>query len=355
MSESLGAGDDDPHGITQLLGREIVEYSPRQQDRRIEQALQYWRRHGFPYPRLTRVEREKEFRQLLALTPNAMIQSGAVQTATVGLRLANSFHPGLWDVSAGRHAKAPVDHFRNDETLRKLLSRAPNFWPGRRCWNAQCIRSLLRIYGGGRVSNFRPAAARAIISRYSEDGSTVLDFSAGFGGRLLGCLTLKRRYMGIEPATAQIRGLRKMASSLRALTSTSVELIKGCAEDVMPLLGPRSVDLIFSSPPYFKVERYSSEPTQSYRRYPTYELWKDQFLYPVLAASHSLLRRGGLLVINTADTSRHPIATDMMDMASRLYSKRRVLKLLMHSRPEQRSSRNGYAYRWEPVFVLQKA
>ena len=123
----------------------------------------------------------------------------------------------------------------------------------------------------------------------------------------------------------------------------------------MPGLQRRSVDLIFSSPPYFKVERYSSEPTQSYQRYPTYDAWKDRFLYPVLAASHRLLRPDGLLVINLADTSRHPIATDMIGLGLRLYRRRRMLKLLMHSRPEQRSTRNGAAYRWEPVFVLQKA
>jgi len=345
---------DDSH-ITRLFGREILNGSRRQQGSWIELAFQYWRGHGFPYPQLTRLEREKEFRRLSALSPEQLIQSGAVQPTTVGLRLANSFHPGLWGVPAGRHARAPMDHFENDETLRKLLSRAPNFWPDRRCWNAQCVRSVLRIYGGGRVSNFRPAAARAIISRYSEAGSTVLDFSAGFGGRLLGCLTLKRHYIGIEPAVAQMRGLCKMASTLRDLTSTSVELIKGCAEDVMPGLQRRSVDLIFSSPPYYKVERYSSEPTQSYQRYPTYDAWKDRFLYSVLAASHRLLKPDGLLVINLADTSRHAIATDMIGLGLRLYRRRRMLKLLMHSRPEQRSTRNGAAYRWEPVFVLQKA
>jgi SAM-dependent methyltransferase len=346
--------NDDRYGITRVFGRQVLQSRRQQWNRWIDLAFEYWRARGFPYPQLTAAERLREFRRLSVLNPGDLIQRGMVQAATVGLRLANSFHPGLWEVPAGRHAKAPIDHFKDDQTLRKLLSRAPIFWPNRRCWNEQCVRSAVRIYGGGRVSNFRPAAARGIISRYSEAGSTVLDFSAGFGGRLLGCLTLRRRYLGIEPAAAQIKGLRQMANTLRGIGLSGVDLIRGCAEDEMPNLERGSVDLVFSSPPYFKVERYSSEATQSYQRYPTYEQWKDHFLFPVLAEAHRVLRPGGLLIINVADTRRHPIATDMIGMTSQLYRKIRVLRLLMHSRPEQRSFSTGSAYRWEPVFVLKR-
>lgn len=344
----------DPHPITQLFGRQILERPCKQQDQLLAGALAYWRQNGFPYPSLTEEELATEFRGLALLSPANLIRAGAVQPATVGLRLANYFQPGLWTVPAGRHAKAPIDHFLDDNTLRKLLGRAPRFWPDRRCWNAQCVRSAVRIYGGGRVSNFRPAAARAIISKFSKDGDTVLDFSAGFGGRLLGCLTLDRQYVGIEPATAQMKGLRQMERTLRNLSTTSVKLVKGCAEEVMPNLTRRSVDLVFSSPPYFKMERYSPEPTQSCNRYPTYNNWKESFLRPVLHASHRALRNGGLLVVNVADTCRHPIATDLIGMASPLYRVRSVLKLLMHVRPEQRSISCGTKFRWEPVFVFQK-
>jgi DNA modification methylase len=121
----------------------------------------------------------------------------------------------------------------------------------------------------------------------------------------------------------------------------------------MPRLESESVDLVFSSPPYFNVERYCPENTQSFQRYRTYPAWKANFLQPVLAASHRILRRGGHLVVNVADTAHHAIAQDVEQIARTLFRRHRVLRLLMHSRPLQRST--GVApYRWEPVLIFEK-
>lgn len=343
----------DPYGVLTVFGRDVVIRSRRTQARWIDRAVRYWRERGFPYPALNDHEAEREFRSLQRLRASEVIHRRQVAPSTLGLRLANSFHPQIWEIPARRHLRAPVDHFRDDETLRKLLIRAAQFWPDRRCWNAQCVRSVLRIYAGGRVSNFRPAAARAIIDRYSKAGETVLDFSAGFGGRLLGCLTLDRQYLGIEPASAQVAGLQGMLSTLHRYTTASAKLVCGCAEVVMRHLEPRSVDLIFSSPPYFNVERYSSEATQSYRRYPTYLAWRDEFLRPILAASSRTLRHGGHLVLNVADAPPYPLASDACVIASEFFHRRTVLRLLMHSRPLQRAA-GMKPFRWEPVLVFEK-
>ncbi len=344
---------NDSDGILQVFGREVLSRTPRQRSRLIDGALSYWRSRGFPYPELSRKEQEQEFRHLERVRAVDVIQGRDIKTSTLGLRLANYFHPQIWSIPARRHLHSPLDHFWDRETLIKLLDRAARFWPDRRCWNAQCLRSVLRIYAGGRVSNLRPTAARAIITKYSKRGETVLDFSAGFGGRLLGCLTLQRRFLAIDPAEAQIWGLRKMVTALHRYTNTEVEIFHGCAEDLMPKFYPSSVDLVFSSPPYFDVEKYSPEETQSYRRYPSYKVWKEQFLCAVISASQRILRRGGHLIINVADTQRHAIEKDIEGMVGALLRKRHVLKLMMHSRPLQRSA-GADPYRWEPVLVFRK-
>jgi DNA modification methylase len=209
------------------------------------------------------------------------------------------------------------------------------------------------VYGGGRVSNFRPTAAKALVAKYSSEGDAVLDFSAGYGGRLLGCLTLDRQYIGIDPAVEQIRGLYRMAHSLRALSRTRISLVQACAEDFMPRLDPRCIDLVFSSPPYFNVEKYSTADNQSFRRYGTYDLWKERFLHAVIQSTYRVLRKGGFLVLNIANTPRHAIARDIARSIEKFFCLRETMQLVMHVRPLQRS-RGLAPYRWEPVFIFEK-
>lgn len=336
-----------------LLGRDILSATPWQQRRWLDQAFSYWRAIGFPYPLLDKEDVEREFEKLQLVRPSDVLSRHRVHASTQGLRLANTFHPQMWSVPAHRHARAPLDHFEDDATLRKLLHRAMRFWPQRRCWNAQCIRSVFRIYAGGRVANFRPAAARAIIARYSTQGQTVLDFSAGFGGRLLGCLTLDRRYIGIDPARSQVAGLRKMLRALRALNISRASIVQACAEDLMPQLESASVDLVFSSPPYFNLEKYSRASSQSYQRYKTYDLWAQNFLRPVIQDSYRVLRPGGHMVINASNTREHAIAGDLEAIGGELFREHHLLKLLMRSRPMQRANGTG-PYRWEPLLVFRK-
>jgi hypothetical protein len=336
-----------------MMGRDFLAASARERDRRLDGALVYWRARGFPFPDLTAAEVELEFRRLQNVPSSLTLHGHLLRPSTVGLRLANAFHRQMWKVPSHRHIKGPIDYFQDDRTLRKLLERAPRFWPNRACWNAQCLRSLLRMYGGGRVANFRPTAAKAIIERFSRRDGVILDFSAGFGGRLLGSLALHRHYVGLEPARLQVQGLRKMIRALKPVAAGSANILHGCAEDLMKSLSPHSIDLIFSSPPYFNIERYSEEPNQSFRRYQTYADWKTGFLERVIESSTRVLKPGGTLVLNVANTARFPIADDICAIAARSLRRRSGLKLMMHTRPVQRSS-GSMGFRWEPVLVFRK-
>jgi hypothetical protein len=219
-------------------------------ERWLDKALAHWRKRGFPYPRLTLDEMEREF-VLVQRHPTHSTFSGQIlRSATTGLRLANSFHPQMWHVRSQQHQLAPIDYFQDDRRLRQLLERAPRFWPNRRCWNSQCVRSLFRIYSSGRVANFRPLVARAIIDRFSPPGGRVLDYCAGFGGRLLGSLSLDRYYFGVDASALQVRGLKKMWKALRAMARGTAELHHARAEEFLVGIPSDSIDLVFSSPPF---------------------------------------------------------------------------------------------------------
>ncbi len=60
-------------------------------------------------------------------------------------------------------------------------------------------------------------------------------------------------------------------------------------------------DFVFTSPPYFDVERYSEEDTQSWQRYSDIESWLGGFLFPSLKKSWGSLEEGGRIAINITD------------------------------------------------------
>jgi hypothetical protein len=42
--------------------------------------------------------------------------------------------------------------------------------------------------------------ARSVFYRFSDDQDIVVDFSAGYGGRMFGALSMARHYIGSNPA-----------------------------------------------------------------------------------------------------------------------------------------------------------
>jgi hypothetical protein len=59
--------------------------------------------------------------------------------------------------------------------------------------------------------------------------------------------------------------------------------------------------LVFTSPPYFNVERYGEDETQSWVRYKEIDAWNEHFLHKSLEKIIPTLKTGGKMAINIAD------------------------------------------------------
>lgn len=202
------------------------------------------------------------------------------------------------------------------------------------------------------MANFRPLVARAIIDRFSPPGGRVLDYCAGFGGRLLGSLALDRHYLGIDASELQVKGLKKMWNALRAMARGTAELHHACAEDFLLQIPSHSFDLMFSSPPFFDTELYGSDRAQSALRYPKYEDWLRRFLEVIIVEGRRILRPGGVFIINIADNRRLSLRADTLRVAAPIFGAPDVIRMIMHSRPVQRAQ-GTQTFRWEPIYVFK--
>ena len=156
------------------------------------------------------------------------------------------------------------------------------------------------------ASQFKPSIAKAF---YDYFGSVnVLDFSAGWGDRLAGfyCGETTKSYVGIDPNTVNHPNYKRQVEFYKKHQTLfeeekKVDLICEPAEDVDYSKYENYFDTIFTSPPYFNVEKYSDEDTQSYIRYKNIDSWNKDFLHSTLAKVIFTLKSDGILAINIAD------------------------------------------------------
>jgi 16S rRNA G966 N2-methylase RsmD len=153
-------------------------------------------------------------------------------------------------------------------------------------------------------SQFRPSVAKIIYDVFNA--KIVLDFSSGWGDRLAGfyCSNAKE-YYGVDPNTRVYNTYKDQIELYSRLTEGKTsKIINKPAEDIDYDSLPE-VDLVFTSPPYFDVERYSEQDTQSWIRYSNLESWKNDFLFNVLGKIWKKVKRGGYMIINISDISSY--------------------------------------------------
>jgi hypothetical protein len=187
------------------------------------------------------------------------------------------------------------------------------------------IRRMLTMTGGlGNVTKYRTVTAKALVQFYGA--KRVLDPCAGWGGRLLGCLAGGAEYVGYEPDPNTAQGLRDILAdpaipeSIRSKCIINEECFPtgGCAppapQDTSPVtggLGGQSPpDMVLTSPPYFNLEVYTAGQ-QSINEFPTWELWTEKWLKPVILTSLASLKEGGVScwsVKNFKSDKHYPLA-----------------------------------------------
>lgn len=207
-------------------------------------------------------------------------------------------------------------------------------------------------------ANFRPTAARSICNDFGNAG-TVLDFSAGYGGRFLGFLGSScSHYIGIDPNSTLKPSYESMFNWIDENHSHNKtwEMIWEPAEDVELSGWKGNVDLVVTSPPYFDLERYSDEPTQSSTRYGTVDEWLERFLFVALRRSVACLKQDGTLALNIADNETYgvEIVSRIIEfVADKLgLTLRQVVPYLLSAKPGMHNGDVGWGRKAEPIFIL---
>lgn len=165
------------------------------------------------------------------------------------------------------------------------------------------------------VTQFKPSVAKGLYDFFGA--KRVLDFSAGWGDRLAGFLASSAEsYIGIDPNSKLHEPYQRIVDFYA--TGKTTHFICSPAEEVD--YSSLSYDFVFTSPPYFDLEHYSQEDTQSIIRHPTLEVWKQDFLFKTLKSVYEGLSDGGRIAVNISDfnSKSGSICKDMIDFMDTL-------------------------------------
>ena len=315
----------------------------------LEIIFKYHRQKGFPHYDIPTHRRVQQFKSLKRFDEQTLFKDGKIDQTMHGLSLAWTYFPHWVNVICGSSKLSPIEYWNNDDKLKEIIRKTWN-WQikhGSGSFTLNRLRQNLKIYGGNQsVSNFRPSAAKYIYNTYGNQG-VVWDMSCGWGGRLIGFLSSDcKTYIGTEPSTKTFDGLERLTKDMN-IQNKEVELHKLGSEVFQP--EDESVDLCFTSPPYFDTEKYSDEKTQSYIKYPTESRWINGFLKNTIENCYCSLKVGGKMMLNIANTKKYKtIEEETIRISSEMGFKHTdTLYLIL-------SSVSGNGEKLEPIFVFEK-
>jgi hypothetical protein len=242
--------------------------------------------------------------------------------------------------------------------------------------------------------NFPPLTARLLYEKCTDhieqdEPLNIYDPSAGWGGRILGAMASKKRihYIGTDPNTDNYidelgksryeyvadffneHGLEtnpfweEEKNTYHVFQEGSEHI--GKHPDFQQYKG--KLDMVFTSPPYFDREQYSDDDAQSFKSYPLYHDWRDNFLRPTLENAYNSLKSDRYLLWNIADiklsgNNFQPLEQDSIDIIESLGGEYKgKLKMLMASMigVDQSNVKNkvdvdGVTLKYEPIFIFHK-
>lgn len=140
------------------------------------------------------------------------------------------------------------------------------------------------------VSIFKPLIAMDVYCRFQP--KCVLDFTMGWGGRLVGACALNvPKYIGIDSNRNLKTPYSKMCNFLKKHSTTDIKLYfqDALAVDYSKL----DYDLVLTSPPYYNIELYNGVNNQK-----TKEDWDEHFYKPIFQKTYKHLKTGGHYCLN---------------------------------------------------------
>ena len=280
----------------------------------IEKLESLYKQKAFPYVNIDKNIISKEIHKLENMQTDQYLQKSNeellfpggfsykgrrilnIKNVSTGNLISNYyFQKQRMKASMGKH-QSPLKIWNNKEKRKRVFKGVLTLYKNQSQISDGHIRSAIRLYYS-MVPQFKVGVAKVIFDLFQAQH--VLDFSAGWGDRLAAFLFTKtcKSYVGIDPNIQLRKPYERLISALN-INKKDVNMIFRPAEEVE--YKPQfKYDLIFTSPPYFDLEKYSNDASQSNNKYSNIHEWLHKFLFQALR--NNLKYLDGILALQISD------------------------------------------------------
>ena len=260
----------------------------------------------------------------------------------------------------GRGSNSLRDRFFDERKLKRAIRICFEFRTGDRLLRPTQLRTALELVTGENVTNFKAQNAKAIVEHLCPVlWGNVYDYSCGYGGRLLGIgsSNFKYNYIGVEPNTETVEYLNYLNDVIDEATGVRGTIVQDVSENYRP----EDIDLAFSSPPYFNLEKYSDEETQCMVQFKTEDDWFEGYVVPTMENIRQGLNSDGVFATNIADYKSYDrpepyeVTERWIQTAEKVGFKHDgIIKMMLNTRPGVGNDRKQGREKWEGVYVFRK-
>lgn len=229
-----------------------------------------------------------------------------------------------------------LDYFGNKENIKKLFEKMKN----ERKYENEYVRyyNIYRLYYGS-VNIFRPILAMEYYEKYKP--KTILDFTMGWGGRLVGACALNiHKYIGIDSNKRLEEPYQKLTQFLSSRSSTQIELYFKSALEID--YSKLNYDMVFTSPPYYNIERYNNTVVYKYK-----DDWDEYFYLPLFYQTYTYLKKGGIYVLNISIEIYERVCRGLLGDAHHIYNMKKQNR-------HNKKGENKTHLNTEHIYVWQK-
>ena len=184
-----------------------------------------------------------------------------------------------------------IEEFKNKKFIRNMLKYYEDVKNKNKTKNNYVVLKEVYNICISAINIFRPLVAMEIYVKYNP--TCVLDFTCGWGGRLVGACALNiPNYIGIDININLKASYLEMKHFFKDKSETNVDIFFENATNFD--YSTIKYDMVLTSPPYYFLEKYSNNETYNNSK----NEMKNKFYIPVFSNTYKYLQQGGNYCLN---------------------------------------------------------